>query len=238
MPDVFTTSKTNDIDSNGDYQKSERLEKLRSRETEKQLINIPEGTNIHKLPGHTHNPLAPYCFYPDNIKFVNSDADEKMILILRAHPITNLPWLVAAFVMIIAPSFLSVFPFFAALPSGYQTIIILVWYLLTSSFVLEKFLNWFFNVNLITDERIFDVDFVNLMYREITEADLDQVQDVTVEIAGAAGTLFGYGNVLIQTAAEEPRIEFNSIPNPDRVAKILRELGIQEEVEHLEGRIR
>ena len=121
---------------------------------------------------------------------------------------------------------------------GIQLAGAICWYLITTAFILEEFLSWFFNVNIITDERIFDVDFLNLMYREISEANLDQIQDVSVSIGGALRTLFGFGNVEIQTAAEVPKIEFNSVPHPDKVAKILRELGIQEQVEKLEGRIR
>lgn len=223
MPDLFTFT---------DAQKTS-LEK----EKEGQIIDT-EGKDVHKLEGHSHSPFASYCLFPDKVKFVNTDAQEKIVLLLRRHPITNLPWIFVSIVLFIAPSFFPLLPFLDGLPAGFETILTLIFYLMTIAFVLEKFMDWFFNVNLITDERIFDVDFLNLMYREITEADLDQVQDVTVEVGGGIRTLFNYGNVLIETAAETPRIEFNAVPFPDRVAKVLRELGIQEEVEKLEGRIR
>ena len=50
--------------------------------------------------------------------------------------------------------------------------------------------------------------------------------------------MFNYGDVLIQTAAEIPEVEFEAVPMPDLVAKVLRELRIEEEVEKLEGRVR
>jgi len=102
----------------------------------------------------------------------------------------------------------------------------------------ESFLNWFFNVCIITDERIFDVDFLNLVYREISEANVDQIQDVTVRMGGVIRTVFNYGDVLIQTASEVPRIEFSSVSKPDLVAKVLRELRVEEEQEKIEGRTR
>ena len=40
-----------------------------------------------------------------------------------------------------------------------------VWYLILAAFIFEEFLGWFFNVNIITDERIVEVDFHNLIYR-------------------------------------------------------------------------
>jgi membrane protein YdbS with pleckstrin-like domain len=244
MPDVFTSSQQNNVSnssSSNDTQKGLREDQkaeLLKKEKETQMITIPEGTDIHTLPGHSHNPLAAYNFYPDNVKFVNADSEEKVLLLVRRHPITNLGWIIVAFLMIIAPSFLGLLPFFDKLPSGFQTVMILIWYLITFAFILESFLDWYFNVCIITDERVIDVDFVNLLYREISETKVTQIQDVSVEIGGGIRTFFGYGNVLIQTAAEIENIEFADIPNPDKVSKILRELGIQEEVEEMEGRIR
>jgi hypothetical protein len=110
--------------------------------------------------------------------------------------------------------------------------------LITTAFAFEEFLKWFFHVNIITDERIIEVDFVNLFYREITDANIDQIQDVTVEVGGGIRTMFHFGDLVIQTAAEIPKIDFDAIPNPDKVARILRELRIEEEVEKLEGRVR
>jgi membrane protein YdbS with pleckstrin-like domain len=191
-----------------------------------------------KLPGHTHNPLSAFCYYPDRMSFVNRDPEEKIVLLLRKHPITNLGWILTAFIMLVAPGFVSVFEFFEVLPFSFQIVLVLFWYLLTTAFIFEEFLSWFFHVNIITDERIIEVDFINLIYREITDANIDQIQDVTVEVGGAARTFFNYGNVVIQTAAVIPRIEFEAVPQPDRVAKVLRELRIEEEVEKLEGRVR
>jgi len=99
-------------------------------------------------------------------------------------------------------------------------------------------LGWFFHVNIVTDERIIEVDFVNLIYREITDANIDQIQDVTVEMGGGIRTYFNYGDLIIQTAAEIPKIDFEAVPKPDMVAKVLRELRVEEEQEKLEGRVR
>lgn len=186
----------------------------------------------------TRNRLAAYCFNPHGVKFSGADDEEKIILILRKHPITNIPWIITALLMAIAPFIaLVVFPL-EQFPFGVQVIGILVWYLITLAFVIESFLRWFFNVNIITDERVFDVDFVNLVYREITDTNLDQVQDVTVKVGSVIRTMFDFGDIQIQTAAEIPQIEFVAVPHPDRVAKILRELRVEEELERLEGRVR
>jgi hypothetical protein len=253
MPDIFDSDVIKDkISGNlsgGSSQSSsltplsfssglERKKLILEEEKKKLNINIDKDTDVHKIPGHTHNPLASFCVYPDDVKFAGKDDEEKVVLLLRRHPITNLPWIVAMFVMAVIPAFFPLLPFMDQIPSGFRLIIYCVWYLLTTAFALEKFLDWFFNVGIVTDERVFDVNFDNLLYREISEANLDQIQDVTVEIGGATGTFFNFGNVMIQTASEVSRIEFDSVPNPDRVSKILRELEVEEEIEKIEGRVR
>jgi membrane protein YdbS with pleckstrin-like domain len=140
--------------------------------------------------------------------------------------------------MSFVPVFFLFFPLFEALKTLDQIFIIIIWYLIVFAFVFEEFLIWFFHVNIVTDERIIEVDFVNIFYREITDANIDQIQDVTVELGGGLRTLFNFGNVSIQTAAEVPKIKFEAIPKPDDVAKILRDLRVEEEREKIEGRVR
>jgi len=140
--------------------------------------------------------------------------------------------------MLFAPLILKFFPILDFLPERFQFISVVGWYMLTVAFAFEKFLEWFFNVQVITDERIFDVDFVNLVYREIAEANIDEIQEVNVKMGSVVRTIFNYGDILVQTASEVPNLDFEAVPDPDRVAKILRELRVEEEQEKIEGRVR
>ena len=62
------------------------------------------------------------------------------------------------------------------------------------------------------------------------------IQDVTVSQGGVSQTVFNYGTVLIQTAGEIPNIEFQLVPNPGLVLKVLQQMRGEEEQEALEGR--
>ena len=191
-----------------------------------------------KQRGKEEHPLSSFIFFPPKVDFAQKDPEEKVVLVLRKHPITNLRWILIAIGMLAAPYVLSYFPFLNFLPARFEMIAIVGWYLLTIAFIFEEFLGWFFNVYIITDERVFDVDFVNLIYREVTDANIDQIQDVTVQVGSVIRTVFNYGNIIIQTAAEIPQIEFLDVPQPDRVARVLRQLRVEEEVEKIEGRVR
>ena len=225
MPDIFVANE-------------QENKKENSQEVDKKPFKEQKGTARHNLSGHSHNPFSAFSYYPDRANFVTQDPDEKIVLLLRKHPISNLRWIFIAALLIIAPFFLTAFPIIDFLPVRFQTITILFWYLLVVTFIFEQFLNWFFNVYIVTDERIIDVDFVNLVYREISDANIDQIQDVTAQMGGAIRTVVNYGDVIIQTAAEVPKIELEEVPYPDRVSRILRDLRIEEEQENLEGRVR
>jgi len=202
----------------------------------KPLLHVTHKHKVHKK--YPYSPLAAFMYYPRKADFVNKDPEEEVILILRRHPITNLGWIIVSIALLFAPSVLKFFPILAFLPENFQLISVIGWYMITTAFIFENFLSWYFNVNIITDERVFDVDFVNLIYREITDANIDQIQDVTVRLGGAVRAVFNYGDIIIQTAAEIPQIELQAVPKPDRVARILRELRVEEEQEKIEGRVR
>lgn len=175
-------------------------------------------------PYHEAGALAAYSFHPDNIRFETQAKGEHIEVFLRRHPITNVPWILTAILMILAPLALSFAPFLEAFPPRFQLVSILIWYLLTSAFILESTLQWLFNIYIVTDERIVDIDFHNLIYKEISDASLGRIQDVTYTMGGVVRTLFNYGNVMVQTAGAAPNFEFEAVPNPAEVARLLQEL--------------
>jgi len=223
MPDVFVSKPAGDHGSHG----GEDAHQRHNHSTPKSL----KGK-------HTKNPLAAIQMVPKKAKFIGTDEEEKILLVLRRHPITNLRWIITGVALLLVPVVVSLLPAISALPPNIQVVGMLIWYLVTIAYVFEQFLGWYFNVFVVTDERIFDVDFAHLTYREITDASIDQIQDVTTKLGGVLGTVLNYGTVFIQTAGAKPMIEFEQVPSPDEVANVLRELRVQEEQEKLEGRVR
>ena len=181
-----------------------------------------------------------WSFYvkPNGVHFETQDPQEEIILLLRKHPVTNLWWIFVALLLLIAPSFFDSYSFLPFLPRGFHFVASLLWYLVTAAFILENFLSWFFNVYIVTDERIIDVDFHNLIYREISETKIDKIQDVTFSMGGVMSAFFNYGNVVIQTAGTVPNFDFQAVPEPSTVVKILQQLRTEEEQEAIEGRVR
>lgn len=176
------------------------------------------------------NPLTCFAINPSGIRFETQQANEKVILFLRQHLIVNVPWVLLSFVLLVSPSI--VFPLVVrglqswfSLPPSYIVVGTVFWYVATFGFVLANFLRWFFNIYIVTDQRIVDIDFINLLFKRFSEAELTKIQDISFTTGGIVATIFNYGNVLIETAGEMPNIEFESIPNPKKVVETIREVS-------------
>lgn len=96
----------------------------------------------------------------------------------------------------------------------------LVWNLL----FFVSWLNYYLDVWIVTNERIINIKQVRLFHRTVSEQKLYRVQDVTWEMQGVLGNMLKYGNVIIQTAAEQSKFTFEHIPDPEGVAKTVMHL--------------
>lgn len=178
------------------------------------------------FPKYHPSRFSAFALYPDKVRFETKEREEKVVLLLRQHPLVNVPWILLVIAMLLAPLLVGRLGILAFLPPGFELIIILAWYLLTLAIAMENFLDWFFNVYIVTNLRIVDIDFVNLIYKNVSDANIDKIQDVTYNMGGVIRTVFNFGNVVIQTAATIEQFEFDAVPNPARVVKILEDLRI------------
>jgi hypothetical protein len=232
MPDIFISEQKEKEEKKESVIAKEKVEVFEKPKmtTEKPLIDIPIDSN--------QSVLSAFLYRPKKVQFEAKESEEKVILLLRQHPIVNLKWIFPLFLLLVAPIVAGSFPIFEFMPKNFQFIGVLAWYLVSFAFGIQGFLNWYFNVYIVTDERIIDIDFHNLIYKEVSDANIDKIQDVTYRMGGVIRTMFNYGDILIQTASERPNFEFSAVPKPDKVAKILQDLRLEEQQEALEGRIR
>lgn len=201
-----------------------------SKPEKAKIFELPgPDKSVENLPGHNHNPLTSFCYYPHLVDFLDKEPDEKVILLVRRHFITNVPWILLVIALAFSPLVFRVFPLISFLPDRFQSVFVLFWYLLDIAIFFQGFLSWFFSVNIITDKRVIDVEFLNLIYRRITDAEISHIEDVTVAMGSVVRTLFDYGDVTVETAAEFPNIVFESVPHPDRINKILSDLRTERE---------
>ena len=113
---------------------------------------------------------------------------------------------------------------------GEITFILAVW--------LYGFLVWidyYFDIWIITDERIINIEQKGLFMRQISEADYTKIQDVTAQIEGFLPTVINYGDVYIQTAAEKERFVFRTISRPYQIKDLLMQLARKKKAKQFES---
>lgn len=109
--------------------------------------------------------------------------------------------------------------FFAFIQS---TILLFMW--------IYGFLAWidyYFDVWIVTNERIVNIEQRGLFTRHISELRFSRIQDVTASVSGLVSTILNFGDVAVQTAAEEERFVFRQVADPfavkDRIMTLSRQ---------------
>jgi len=187
---------------------------------------------IAKKP-HNH-AFATFCAHPNNVWFHDKRPDEDILLLLRKHLVTNIPWIVFTLVLLLIPPIL--FGFFSSslgqsviipetvLPMRYIMILTLFYYLVVLGYGLVSFITWFYNVSLITSKRVVDIDYSDVIYHNVAATKLNLIQDVDYTQSGFIRSLFNYGDVFVQTASGAPNFDFLAVPRPSEVANIIESL--------------
>lgn len=179
---------------------------------------------VYNLLGHSKSPFSNFLVNPKVLTFAEKEKDEIIYLAVRPHLISNISWIAVSILMLIIPLFLRHFSFLDFLPTAYRLSVIFFWYLITFIFTFENFLSWYFDFYIITNKRIIDISFNNLLNKHFAQTEICKVQDVSSSVKGLLPTFFNFGDLLIQTASEINQINFEKVPNPSKIIKLIKEL--------------
>ena len=121
--------------------------------------------------------------------------------------------------------------------SFYDTVMYGIGAMLTVIFLIQ-FHNYYLSLQIITTDRIIDIDQTSLFNREVNSTPIQNIQDVTYIKKGILNLLFNFGNVIVETSGrpggeikdEGNGFVFNNIPSPSEVAQVIDTL-VQKEQE-------
>ncbi|MBI3109581.1 PH domain-containing protein [Candidatus Daviesbacteria bacterium] len=170
--------------------------------------------------------FSSYVENPQNCRFEGQDPEEKILLLLRAHPVTNLAWIIPAVALFFFPFFMPKILSFLnlnllAVPQTFKIVFLIVNYLLILTIAFEGFLHWYFNVYIVTNKNVVDVDFHAILFKNIDVAPLRNIEDTSSSMGGILNAIFHYGDVYIQTAGAAASIDLKSVPRPHHVADFI-----------------
>lgn len=221
MPDIFVakSKKSSSAPKKKQNTSSNKIFEQASKVLTEPVIKIKNPVHI----------FASFCPNPGDITFQNQEPDEEVLLFVRKDFITNVPWIVIGGLLLVIPLVLS--PILTSihlqnffLPARYILFFTLFYYLIVGAYIFVNFITWFFNIGLVTNIRVVDVDFSNLVYKNVAATKIDLIQDVSFSQIGVLRTVFDYGDVFIQTAGTLDNFTFEAVPRPNDVVHIIEEL--------------
>lgn len=172
-----------------------------------------------------------FCKNPQGVSFQTQKHGESIILFLRSHLITNITWVLISFALLFLPILIiALFKDISLsfIPSEnitrFAIIFTIFYYLMVFSYAFLSFLNWFYNIFLVTTERIVDIDYSDIVVHNIAITNLGHVEDVNYTQSGFIPTIINFGNLFVQTAGTERNFEALSVPKPREATHIIGDL--------------
>ncbi len=96
-------------------------------------------------------------------------------------------------------------------------------YLSLGFFALAEWINYYYDVLIVTRNLLIDIKQRTIFFREISQLHLANIEDVRSQIKGFFPTLFAYGNIIVQTAGALENRLIADIKNPQKISsKIIK----------------
>lgn len=181
----------------------------------------------------------------DAIRFPGQQSDERVFLFLRRHWISFVPPFLIVLLMVVIPIVMSTFfgflnfsvegiiaEFFKSLGNAYavirakQTIVFMYssYYFFVASYFLVLWLDYYFDITIVTNERIIDIQQAGLFSRSVSELYLMQLQDISGKQKGLLQNLFNFGDVIIQTAGKKENFIIDHVAHSYQVSRKIMDL--------------
>lgn len=155
---------------------------------------------------------APTQSNPNEIEysFRGQRSGEQVLMVARYHAWLLMP---VAFVWLVIIAILVGLIMYFGL-SRVTSIAIFVSAILGGGYTFYQWFLWNASNTIITDQRVIRIEQQSMFNRQIAEAEIDRIQEISTSIKGPIRTMFNFGTVRIQTASSEGKVDLVDVTNP------------------------
>jgi membrane protein YdbS with pleckstrin-like domain len=146
----------------------------------------------------------------EKYEFENQRADEEVLMVRRRHPWVL--WKAAFMVLLILILIFVAFLIWGA--SKVSVIILILGLVYIISFLLGRFFVYNNDIYILTSQRIININQSGFFTRRVSEAELENIQNVTYEIKGPIRSFLNFGEIIISTAGNAPGLTLKNVENP------------------------
>ena len=84
---------------------------------------------------------------------------------------------------------------------------------------------YYLNVGIITNENIVQINQARFFSRQISELELDKIQDVSSSQKGFMQNMLNFGNIEVQTAGKAPNFSFTNVGRASEISRKIMEFA-------------
>jgi len=161
---------------------------------------------------------------------IKLEKEEKILLQVHKHWFNFLGTFLLVLVLAVAPPLLLLILRNLDLPINFSLagnaislglFMYSIWLLLLWIFLFIEWTDYYLDVWYITNKRIIDAEQKGIFHREVSSLYISRIQDVTIEIRGIIPTIFGFGDLHVQTAGEDRAIILKTAAKPEYVKELI-----------------
>src|SRR3989344_642308 len=160
--------------------------------------------------------------------------DESIFIFARPYILSFLPWLTIGIMLVFGGMFFAIFipqafPVILSYNMVFDIYVVMVsaYFLLIIPFFTVGFIDYYYDLLIVTDRRLLDIDQNSLFSRSVNELALEQIEDVAASNNGILRTLFDFGDVTVQSAGTKEKFIFRGVACPRQITDIILDLADQ-----------
>jgi len=176
--------------------------------------------------------MKPHDFFIESTAkeklFMGQNPNQRIIEVLRRGFIIELKWVVPVIVILFVVFFSDLILkdyFLIPFSDNFYFCLKLFILIVTLCYAFNKYNDWFYSVNIITNHRVIDFEFVGLGIKKIVETELKNIQSISVTNVGVWSFIFGLSDIHILTSGDNPNIDFEFISESKRIQDLLSDLS-------------
>ncbi len=152
--------------------------------------------------------------------------DEEVLFLFRKHPIVMRAGLIySSLALLVGPLAVMAWMYLKPLNPPTLTVFflsLLASFVLAAIVFLPSWMNWYFSVYIVTDQRLIQIKQKGFFHRSVVDMGLRQIQMVNYEVAGLNQTLLGFGTIMMQTLVGD--LVIHEVHHPAKIQKKLLEI--------------
>lgn len=153
-------------------------------------------------------------------QFPGQRENEEIMLIVRKHWISDFKVLLLLFFLGLVPLATYFYVVIKYFPAQIQNNDLIVMFFVAEyvlCVLLVSYIAWLnheLDVMIVTNQRVLNHDQVGFLHRQISETNLDQIQDIKGSERGLIQTVFHFGIIEIRTASDVPVFKLHDAERP------------------------